>query len=363
MSKKTVQTNNDNHEKLDSGTLTIPVWGLFILASLAVLYFAKSIMIPMFLAIFVSLALSPLISYFSNFKIPRSISSGLLLLIISFIFVSSVNYISEPAGLWFKRLPTEIKQLENKVSFYKKSIDSVQKTTESISKITQIENSNTPDKQKVIIKNDDTFFDIFLGTQSVVTGTLVFLVLLYFLMSHGHNLTIKLGKFWQQLGYQTNILRITHVAQKTVGKYLLCISLINICLGIIVGLVMWILGMPNPMVWGASAAILNFIPYVGPVINLSIITLVSLLTFDTTFEILLPPLILLGLNILEGQFIQPLVVGKVLTINPIIVFTFILFWGWLWGIAGIFMAVPILAVIKVIFDQRIDNIQIPKNAN
>ena len=121
---------------------------------------------------------------------------------------------------------------------------------------------------------------------------------------------------------------------------------------------MWFLGMPNPLLWGVSTAILNFIPYVGPAINLTLIALVSLLTFDKPIAILLPPLILLGLNIIEGQFIQPLIVGHMLTINPIIVFIFIIFWGWLWGVAGIFMAVPILVVAKTIISQNLEQDQI-----
>ena len=345
----------ETHEKVDSAldSVRTPLWGLFIIAILAILYLGQSIFIPVFLAILVALTLSPLVILFTKCKIPRSLGAGLVLIIVSAIFGTGISYLSEPAGIWFERLPTEVRQLERKVSSYKKSMKDVQKTTETITKITEIKDGGTDKKQEVVVKKSETIFTLLDSTQAVITGALIFLVLLYFFLAYGDNLTVQIGRYWFHKGYQTNLLRVTQEAQETVGKYLLYITIINICLGTSVGVALWLLGMPNPMVWGASTAILNYIPYVGPAINIALITLVSLLTFDTTLAIILPPLILLGFNIIEGQFIQPMVVGHMLTINPILVFMFILFWGWLWGVAGIFMAVPILVVIKIIISQKI----------
>jgi len=337
---------------LDS--LKVPVWGLFWISMLAILYFAKSIFIPIFLALLVALTLDPLVSYLTKINIPKSLGSAFVLVLLSSIFVIGINYLSEPAGIWFERLPTEIRKLEKKVSSYKQSINGIQKTAASINKMTEIKDGKTKDNQKVTVKQSNAIYTIIDSTQSIFASTLIFLVLLYFLLANGANLTLQIGKYWFHQGFQTNILRMSSEAQKTVGKYLLYISLINITLGVIVSFVMWILGMPNPIIWGVTSAMLNFIPYVGPAINLSIISLVSLLTFDNTLSIILPPLVLLSLNIIEGQFVQPMVVGRMLTINPIIVFIFILFWGWLWGIAGIFMAVPILAVMNIIINQNLE---------
>lgn len=354
--KETTVTPDKMDLALDS--IRTPLWGLLIISIFFILYLAQSIFIPVFLAILVALTLSPLVNVLTKFKISRSIGSFLILSLVSSILVFGINYLSAPTSLWFERLPTEIRLLEYKLSNYKKSLEGVQKTTESINKITQIKDDKTEAKQKVVVEDSDTLFTLIDGTQSIVAGALIFLVLLYFLLAYGTELTLKIGKYWFHQGYQTNVLRVSHEAQQTVGKYLLYISLINICLGTIVGFVMWFLGMPNPLLWGVSTAILNFIPYVGPAINLTLIALVSLLTFDKPIAILLPPLILLGLNIIEGQFIQPLIVGHMLTINPIIVFIFIIFWGWLWGVAGIFMAVPILVVAKTIISQNLEQDQI-----
>ena len=347
---------SETHEKMDSAldSVRTPLWGLFIIAILAILYLGQSIFIPVFLAIIVALTLSPMVIFFTKCKIPRSLGAGLVLIIVSTIFGTGISYLSEPAGIWFERLPAEVRQLERKVSGYTKSMKDVQKTKETINKITEIKDGSTVKKQEVVVKKSETIFTLLDSTQAVITGALIFLVLLYFFLAYGDNLTVQLGRYWFHKGYQTNLLRVSQEAQETVGKYLLYITIINICLGTSVGFALWLLDMPNPMVWGASTAILNFIPYVGPAINIALITLVSLLTFDNSLAIILPPLILLGFNIIEGQFIQPMVVGHMLTINPILVFMFILFWGWLWGVAGLFMAVPILVVIKIIINQDIN---------
>lgn len=147
------------------------------------------------------------------------------------------------------------------------------------------------------------------------------------------------------------LISIAREARIQISYYLLVITLINIVLGCLISLVAWATGLPNPLVWGVSGALLNYIPYLGPAINIGIVALVSLLSFDTISQILLPPLLLLGINIIEGQVVQPLTVGRVFTINPVIIFLSIILWGWLWGIAGVFMAVPILMIVTITFRQ------------
>jgi predicted PurR-regulated permease PerM len=109
--------------------------------------------------------------------------------------------------------------------------------------------------------------------------------------------------------------------------------------------------MPNPVIWGISAALLNYIPYIGPAINMAIVLAVSLLTFNNLGAVLLPPALLLLLNIIEGQFVQPIFAGRMFIINPILIFISVLFWGWLWGVAGVFLAVPILMILKISIDH------------
>jgi len=336
-------------ERLKS--LKIPLWGLFIISLMATLYLAKSIFIPIFLAILIALLLSPLVSWLKRFYIPRSLGSAIVILLVSGLIVGLLNYLSDPVGVWIDRLPTEVQQIEKKLSPFKDSIETMQKTTETVQEITSMDEGKkrAPD---VVVKGPNIFYALLNGTQAFLIGVLSFVVLLYFLLAFGHSLTIKIGLFFRDQGYKANIAQIATDVQSKVSRYLLLITVINTVLGLVIAGVMWLLDMPTPLVWGASAAFLNYIPYVGPAINLGIVALVSLITFDSLGQILLPPAMLLLLNLLEGQFIQPMFIGRMFTINPVIVFLFVLIWGWLWGMAGIFMAVPLLVIAKIIFDQR-----------
>ena len=331
--------------------LAVPLWGLFIIGLLAVLYVAKSIFIPVFLAILFALLLSPLVELLKKIHIPRALGSAITLILLTTIIVTLLNYLAAPAGEWLERLPAEINQIEKKLSPFKSSIETVQKTTKTVEKITSMSDGDNKGKD-LVVKGPNILSTLVDGTQELLISSLSFIVLLYFMLVSGHSLARKIGSLFRDQGYKTNVMQITRDIQLKISRYLLLITAINVVLGIVVAIVMWSVGMPTPIVWGASAAFLNFIPYVGPAINIGIITLVSLVTFDGLTQALIPPILLLGLNLLEGQIIQPLFIGRMFTINPVIIFLFVLIWGWLWGMAGIFMAVPLLVIGEIIFNQN-----------
>lgn len=330
--------------------LAIPLWGLFIISLMSVLYLAKSVFIPVFLATLIAFLLSPLVELLRKFYIPRALGSVIILVMVSTLIGLLLNYLAVPAGEWLERIPAEIHQIERKLSPFKESIETVQETTETVEEIASMSagKEKAPD---VVVKGPNIFYTLLDGTQALLINSLSFIVLLYFMLVSGHSLTRKAGLLFRDQNHRANLVKIIRDVQHKMSRYLLLITAINIVLGVVVAVVMWLTGMPTPIVWGASAAFFNFIPYVGPAINLGIISLVSLLTFDQLPQILLPPALLLALNLLEGQFIQPLFVGRMFTINPVIIFLSVLIWGWLWGMAGIFMAVPLLVIGKIILDQ------------
>lgn len=328
-------------------SLTTPVWGMFFLMLLAVLYFAKAIIIPVFLAIFTTFLLNPIVAFIKRkFLIPRPLGAGILLLLFFSSLILAANYLAEPAGIWLDRLPRELKQTEKKLSFVKKSIENVQETTVNLDKIANVKASpnETP---AVVVRGPSLFNRVLDGTQSFLIGIVSYIVLIYFLLSFSTALARDIGSFLQNKSYSLALIRIAREAQGQISYYLLVITIINTLLGVSIALIAWATGLPNPLVWGALGAVLNYIPYLGPALNIGIISLVSLLTFNTPSSIILPPLILLVVYFVEGQILQPLTVGKVFTINPVAIFLSILLWGWLWGVAGIFMAVPILMVLII----------------
>ncbi|MGB3222907.1 MAG: AI-2E family transporter [Desulforhopalus sp.] len=331
--------------------LYIPLWGIFVIALLSVLYFAKAVFIPIFLAVLTSFLLRPVVAFIGDkIRIPSPIGAGLVLVFLGVVVVSILNYLAEPTTMWFKRLPAEVKQTEMKLSVFKESIENVQETTKSLGKIAAVGGAPT-DANAVVMRGPNLFYRVLDSTQSFIIGLTSYVVLLYFLLAFSRDLARDAVTLLMNKGYSKALIRVAREAQSRISYYLFLITVINIVLGCLVTLAAWLTGLPNPTVWGASAALLNYIPYAGPAINIGIITLVSLLTFDTVSQVLLPPLVVLGINLIEGQFVQPMTVGRVFTMNPVAIFLSIITWGWLWGAAGVLMAVPILMVFTIILEQ------------
>jgi predicted PurR-regulated permease PerM len=140
---------------------------------------------------------------------------------------------------------------------------------------------------------------------------------------------------------------IGRTIEREIGRYFLTYTLINVCVGAVVAAAMYAFGMPNPLLWGSMVAVLNFVPYLGPVISLCVIGTVSLLSFDSLQQALWPPLAYLVIEAVEGNVVQTLAFSRTLSLNPVATFVAILLWGFLWGAPGILLAVPILVCAKV----------------
>jgi predicted PurR-regulated permease PerM len=176
-------------------------------------------------------------------------------------------------------------------------------------------------------------------------------ILLYFLLASGDLFLLKLVRVLPRFEDKKIAVTIVHEVRHDVSHYLLTITLINIGLGVATGIAMFWLGMPNPLLWGVMAASFNFIPYLGAMASAIILTLVALLTFDELGRILLVPGVFLVLTSLEGGFVTPAIVGRRLTLNPVAIFVWLTFWGWLWGVPGMLLAVPMLAILKIVCDH------------
>jgi predicted PurR-regulated permease PerM len=188
------------------------------------------------------------------------------------------------------------------------------------------------------------------------TGTLLAgmgetLVLLYLLLASGDLFLQKLVCVMRAFSDKKCAVEISHEIQQNISNYLFLASLINIGLGMVVSGGLYVLGVPNAAMWGMLVAILNFVPYFGPVAGILLLATVGLLTFDTLGQGLLPPAWYLLLHLLEANFITPVLLGCRFTPNPVVIFVSLIFWTWLWGAPGALLSVPILVSIKVVCDR------------
>lgn len=320
--------------------------GLFVLSVMYTLYFAREVLLPICLALILSMILRPVVTQLRRLGIPESVGAAALVAGLLALFVAGIYELSAPASDWIQRGPVIMRELQFKLSDLQASIQEAREATKKIEELASAEQEVTP----VVVQGPGLAEALLTQTQAVILNLIIMLVLVYFFLASGRR-TLE-----QLLGATTNIENRVHLAtlaatiQRNIARYLLTITLINAGLGVAVAAAMALVGMPNPGLWGVVAGLLNFIPYLGAATTLVILTIVALLSFDQMSSIVLPPLVFLALTTLEGQFITPTIVGRRLTLNPIAVFIAILLWGWIWGIPGALLAVPILATFKIVCD-------------
>ena len=192
---------------------------------------------------------------------------------------------------------------------------------------------------------------LFGGTTAFVSEAVVVIVLLYFLLASGDLFLRKLIKVLPTFKDKKRAVEIAREVENNISTYLFTVTLINMGVGVAVGMGVWLLDMPNPVLWGALACVLTYIPYLGAVVGIGVLGLAALLVFDDLGHALAVPGVYLVVSFLEGNFITPLVLGRRLSLNPVVIFVGLLFWFFLWGIPGALLAVPTLAVFKIVCDH------------
>ena len=328
---------------------SVALTGIFLLLLFHTLRVAAPILIPITMAGIFSLLLSPIVRRMKRWGLPEGFGASLVLCMFLLICASGIYGLSEPAQEWMKRSPEIIKEIEYKLRPLSESLEVAKQATEDVSEITESGSKSAKVSEvKVKIQQDSWISDFLTGTPKALANIGIVVVLLFFLLAGGDSFLAKLVAAMPKLNDKKRIVTIVRDIQSDISSYLLTITTINTCLGFAVSVALMLLGMPNPALWGVMVGLLNFAPYIGPALSTVILLLVAFLSFDTTSEALLIPAVVLGINVLEGQLITPQIVGKRLSISPVVVFISIVVWGWLWGIAGALMAIPIVVAFNVI---------------
>jgi len=331
------------------GAERFAIVGLFSLGVLYTLFLARDLLLPVFLALLLSLLLRPAVKGLRRLRIPEAVSAAFLVALLFVGLVGAAFSLSEPASVWIQRAPVVMHQLEFKLGDLRKSVESARRASQQIEQMAAAADDQT---QAVVVRGPSLAEQALTQTQVILAQLFVVLVLLFFFLARGRSMLEQVMGTMSNLEDRIHYATIAGTVQKNIAAYLATVTLINTALGVVTTGLMMGLGIPNPGLWGVMAGLLNFIPYLGAAVSLTVITLVSALTFDSLLQIALPPVAFLTVTTIEGNFLTPMIVGHRLTLNPIAVFLTILFWGWLWGIPGALMAVPILAVFKILCDAH-----------
>ncbi len=329
---------------------SIAITGLFLLALLYTLHFARSFLIPVVLAVLLDFLLSPVIRAMKKVRIPEPASAAIVLLTLLIVLGGGVYSLTEPAKEWISKAPASISKAEAKLKRLRGPVEDVTKTAERVEEMTDVDRAGAQ-APEVQIKGPSLSEQVFGGTTSFLGGLTVVIFLLYLLLAAGDLFLQKMIKVLPLLRDKKRAVAIVRETEVQISAYLSAFTVINIGVGIVTGFAMFVVGMPNPILWGVIAGLLNFIPYVGALVNVVILGLAAMVQFEDTSRILLVPGVFLAINLLEGNIITPMILGKRLTLNPVAVFVGLIFWWYLWGIPGALLAVPMVATLKIFCDH------------
>ena len=324
------------------------------LGTIAFLYFARPVILPVFLACVAGMTLKPLIRWSSYCHIPPPISAGVVLCLLVAALGTGFFHLSRPALAWVNEAPQHMTDLRQRILKNFPRLARFGKAAAAVNNLGATEEEKKAEEKKaptVEVKDHRGTDSLLNWTGTFLAGVGETVVLLYLLLASGDLFLQKLVHVMPTLRDKKTAVEISHEVQQNISNYLFSVSLINIGLGLAVGGGLYFLGVPNPGMWGMIVAVLNFVPYFGPVAGVMLLAAVGLLTFDAMWQGLLPALWYLVLHLLEANLITPVLLGRRFTLNPVVIFVSLIFWTWLWGVPGALLSVPILVSIKVICDR------------
>lgn len=333
--------------RLPSDLIAIFLGGLFTLALLAAVYVAAEIVLPLILALVLKLLLQPAMRLLERWHVPRFAAVLLLIVALFGTIVGLGAAISGPASTWAGKLPEGIPRLQERLSFLAPPIQTVQRFLQ------QAENFGKPASSAVAAPAEGTGLAgaLFAGTQSFAKGFFTTVTFLIFLLASGDTFLRRLVEILPTFADKRQAVDISQQVESDISKYLVTITIINVGVGGATALVMWLTGVGDPLLWGAVAFLLNYIPILGPLVGVGIFLLAGLLTIDTLWQALLPAGLYLGIHLIEGETLTPMLLARRFTLNPVVVIVSLVFWFWMWGVIGAILSMPILAIVKIISDR------------
>src|SRR6202163_3443679 len=334
---------------LPSDPRTFFLGGLFALGALAALYVASSIILPVVLALVLNLLLQPAVRLLGRVHVPRAVGALLTVFLVIGALVGLVAALSVPAATWAERLPEGIPRLEAHLDVIKVPIQALQKI---IQQAEQAADAPPGHGSIVSVRRDLGITGaLFAGTRSVLDGLFTTVLVLYFLLVAGNIFLRRIVEILPTFSNKRQAVDISQQVQEDISAYLVTITAMNAAVGVTTAVAMHLCGLGDPLLWGTTAFLLNYIPILGPLFGVCIFVLVGMLSFESLWWALLPPAIYLGIHLVEGETLTPMLLARRFTLNPVLIILSLVFWFWMWGVLGAILAVPMLAILKIISDR------------
>jgi predicted PurR-regulated permease PerM len=331
--------------------LSIGVLVLATLASVYALYVGKEIVLPIVLAVVLKLLLRPTMDFLCiRLRLPTAL--GALILIVSlFCAIAAVAFtISGPASGWLKKAPEVLPALKQKLVLLRQPIDFLEEGFNELSDVTSSASKNK-ELPTVVLKDPPAVASKLAWiTVTMLTRLFTTMIVLFFLLAAGDRLLKGLIEVLPRFSDKRQAMEIASEIQRQIGGYLFTISLMNAAVGLLTGFAMWACGLGDPILWGSAAFLLNYVPILGPLAGVGMFSVAGIVTLEWPYA-LVPAAVYLLIHIAEGEIITPSLLAKRLTLNPVLVIVALFFWHALWGVPGALLAVPLLAMFKILCDR------------
>jgi predicted PurR-regulated permease PerM len=333
---------------------------LTILAILYTLFFAAQIVLSFVMAIVLAMVLAPAMRLLSGrLRIPRLIAA-LLLIISLFSIVGALGYaVSVPASDWVAKAPESLPALMEKLRFLQKPVQLIEHGIQQLQNFMSEDGPPTKGPGAVTVKQPSDVGGSILGIGStVLAGGRAFLgqgftvmLLLFFFLASSDTLLRRLVEILPHFAEKRRVVSMVTEIEDNISRYLLTITMMNVLVGLLNGLTVWLLGMPDPLLFGTIAFLLNYIPIIGPFTGIVIFFFLGVFSFPSIWQAFIPAGIYLGIHMLEAETVTPMLLARRFTLNPVVVISSLLFWDWLWGVPGALLSTPLLAVMKIVCDH------------
>lgn len=323
---------------------------LALLALLYTLYFARDFLIPIVYAVLLNFLLSPAIRALARLRIAPPLSAAVLVLALLAALGGGTYALAGPAQRWATSAPQTVSRAEMKVRHLIRPVQQVSNQVEQAAGAVGSAANRNP-QQVVVAAGPSVSSRIFGTTEKLIAAILEIVILLYFLLAGGDLFLQKLIKVLPHFSDKLKAVEIARATEAAVSAFLTTALMVNVAEGTLVALALWAIGLPNAPLWGVMVALLEFVPYLGALAAVVILGLAGLTTFDSVGHALLAPGAFLAINLVQANLVSPLLLGHRLTLNPVAIFIGLTFFFWIWGVPGAFLAVPVLATLKIFCDH------------
>jgi predicted PurR-regulated permease PerM len=329
---------------------SLALTGLLALAATYTLYAARDLFLPIVLAMLLKVVFDPVVRFLGRARVKPPLGAAVVVTALVIGLGAGVVWLREPASEWLEKLPTALQRVEDSMAAMRGPVERVTEAAERVGEMTGIEAAG--DEAATVSTDQPSVRQmLFAGVWRFVGTGAVILILLYFLLASQDLFLLKLVRVLPRLDDKKRAVEVARQIQSDVSRHLFAVTLINFSLGAATALGLYLIGMPSPLLWGMMGAVLNFIPYLGPLIGSAMVGAAAFLTFDDPGRVLLAVGLFFGLTSLEGTLLTPWIVGRSLSLNPVAIFLGLSFWGFLWGPVGALIAVPMLIAIKALCDR------------